>query len=114
MRLNEHTVSALQLREAKTTEDTGISDSNSHGFWENMCQREVKSQPVLSERENCYTRLMLFSSMWEKGATKTSAVEKVSAGAHLRHQIIQPEDTQAREDQALSALPLTNRSALSL
>lgn len=33
--------------------------------------------------------------MWEKGAAKVSVAEKVPAGACLRHQIIQPEDTKA-------------------
>lgn len=60
-----------------------------------MPVRGEASTSALGEGKLLYMRLILFSSMWEKGAAKVSVAEKVPAGACLRHQIIHPEDTKA-------------------
>lgn len=44
------------------------SDSNSHKFWEKMCQRGDVSTSALREGKLSHRRWALFSSMWEKGA----------------------------------------------
>ena len=66
-----------------------------------MPERGEASTSALREGKLLHMRLTLFSSTWEKGATEVSAAEKVSAGACLRHQIIQLLEICEKENQRM-------------